>query len=693
MSLVMRFLGALLYNAWLLARGLLALPMRWMRRHHRPRFIRYRLKADPPYLVQRRRRWLRRRASPAEVGSIEQLRAELEQLIADPTVRGVVMILEGLRVSAGKREALSTLFRQMRSAGKLVVGYATHLDNNEYQLLCFADRIVLFPAGRLELTGFMAEATALGGALQQAGIAAHFVRRGQYKTAPELFTQRTVSEVQRQTLERILDERFAALVANIAQGRRLEVEQARAKVDRGPYTARRALNEGLCDALCSEDELGAYLEGVRPNAAGDSKRHLRIGSFPEYIHSRPFAGLPWKRFQETPRVGWIPLHGMIVPGEVSGSPIGVGVVGSKTICKALKAAAADSRCDAIVLEVESPGGSALASELILDEVRRTAAKKPLLAYTDQVAASGGYLSALGAREIWAAPHAIVGSIGVFAGKFDFSGLFGRLGIHRTTFTRGQNAGIFSASRPFTEAEKQALEAEIEETYQDFLQAVARARGKSVEQVHEVGEGRIFSGAQALQVGLIDQVGPFEGACARALELASLPTARYRVRSYAPKVGRFSLLAALREISSTHLFALWEGWLGRVVAFSLLAAAALSTSGGCATGTATPVAEGPASSAETGSAAVLRRFLDAADRGDFEAAYPLLSERWRARYTPERLKQDFALEPRAKDLLARARTALKGSPREVGEVVEYPIGDGSAVRLVREGGAFKIAALE
>src|SRR5262249_32084323 len=157
------------------------------------------------------------------------------------------------------------------------------------------------------------------------------------------------------------------------------------------------------------------------------------------------------------------------------------------------------------LEVESPGGSALASELILDEVRRAAAKKPLLAYTDQVAASGGYLSALGAKEIWAAPPAILGSIGVFAGKVDLSGLFERRGIHRAVLTRGQSAAIFSASRPFTDAEKQALEAEVEETYQDFLQAVARARGRSVQQVHEIGEGRIFSGAQAREVGLVDQV--------------------------------------------------------------------------------------------------------------------------------------------------------------------------------------------
>src|SRR5229473_1039325 len=159
------------------------------RLRRRPQFVRYSLQGDPPYLYQRRRRQLfRRKGSPSDVRSLEELRAQFKQLISDPDVRGVVVVIERLRASAAKREAVADLFRQMRSAGKLVVGYAVHLTNGEYELLCSADRIVLFSSGRLELTGFMAEATALGLALQRAGIAAHFVRRGQYKTAPELFT-------------------------------------------------------------------------------------------------------------------------------------------------------------------------------------------------------------------------------------------------------------------------------------------------------------------------------------------------------------------------------------------------------------------------------------------------------------------------------------------------------------------------
>ncbi len=404
----MRVLLALIYNGLLAVKGLLVLPLRLIRRRRRPQFVRYSLQGDPPYLYQRRRRQLfRRKGSPSEVRSLEELRAQFKQLIVDPGVRGVVVMIEQLRASAAKREAVADLFRQMRSAGKLVVGYAVHVSNGEYELLCSADRIVFFPAGRLELTGFMAEATALGLALRRAGIAADFVRRGQYKTAPELFTLPAVSEVQRETLERVLDDRFAVLVSAIARGRRLPETEARAKVDRGPYTAKRALSEGLCDVLLSEEELPGYLSSLTSTANGPSPREPTIAPFTAYVRSKPFGGLSWKRIKRQPRVAWVPLQGLIVTGEIS-SPLGPGMAGSKTIGKALKAATEDHRCQAIVLDVASPGGSALASELILDQVRRAAQKKAVVVYTDRVAASGGYLAALGAKEIWAAPHAIVG---------------------------------------------------------------------------------------------------------------------------------------------------------------------------------------------------------------------------------------------------------------------------------------------
>src|SRR5258707_999772 len=383
----MRVLLALIYNGLLAVKGLLVLPLRLIRRRRRPKFALYSLQGDPPYLYQRRRRQLfLRKGSPSDVRSLEELRAQFKQLISDPDVRGVVVVIERLRASAAKREAVADLFRQMRSAGKLVVGYAVHLTNGEYELLCSADRIVLFSSGRLELTGFMAEATALGLALQRAGIAAHFVRRGQYKTAPELFTLPAVSEVQRETLERVLDDRFSVLGSAIAPVRQLTEAQVRAKVDRGPYTANRALSKGMGDALLSEEELPDYLRSLRSTPNGSSPREPAIAPFTAYVRSKPFGGLSWKPIKRQPRLAWVPLRGMIVTGEIS-SPLGPGMAGSKTIGKALKAAAEDHRCQAIVLDVASSGASALASELILDQVRRAAQKNAVVVSTDQVVAS------------------------------------------------------------------------------------------------------------------------------------------------------------------------------------------------------------------------------------------------------------------------------------------------------------------
>jgi hypothetical protein len=202
------------------------------------------------------------------------------------------------------------------------------------------------------------------------------------------------------------------------------------------------------------------------------------------------------------------------------------------------------------------------------------------------------------------------------------------------------------------------------------------------------------------MGLVDQTGGFEGACRRALELAGAPVGAYQVVSYAPAVRRFSLLAALREISSGHLFALWdcwlevggESWLGKTL--PLLMVALLGGLGGCAgpERAQTRPTEIGASQVET-SDQVLGRFLDATDKGDFDSAYLLLAGSWRARYTPARLKQDFELEPRSRELVERARSALKRGARVADGVAEYPIGDGKAVRLITENGTFKIASLE
>ncbi len=555
----MRLLVALVFNLVLLLRLAIGLPARLLSARRRPEFIRYVLRGDPPYRRRAAPRWrFFDRRDPCEVRSLEELRRQIEVIARDRRLRGAVFVVDRLEIPPAKIQAIAVLFAQLRQAGKEAVGYAVHASNLEYELLCAAGRIVLSPAGRLELTGFAAEATALAAGLHRFGVAAHFVRRGEYKTAPELFTEGTVTEIHRRTIEQFLDERYEALIEQIAKGRRLDLADARRRVDEGPYSARRALGVGLCDALSSEAGLGELLS-VRREAKDDGSE--RIASFAAYVASTAFPKVSWRPLRRSPRVALVPLAGIIAEGEGGKVPLGPGFAGSESVASALRAAARDRGSAAILLYVSSPGGSSVASELILEEVKRAAKKKPLVAYFDRVAASGGYMAALGAKEIWAAPQAIAGSIGVFGGKFDFSSLFERLGIHRTLITRGENSGLFSPSRPFTDHERQSLEAEVEDAYQSFLELVAQARGKTKQEVHDRAEGRVYSGKAALEAGLIDAVGGFDEACRRALALARASADRFDVALYrtTPR-RRIPLLRLVRQASMVHLFALWFPWL-------------------------------------------------------------------------------------------------------------------------------------
>ncbi|HZH04493.1 MAG TPA: signal peptide peptidase SppA, partial [Myxococcaceae bacterium] len=352
-----------------------------------------------------------------------------------------------------------------------------------------------------------------------------------------------------------LDERYRSLVQSLVQGRHLSEAEAVRAIDDAPLSARRALERRLCDGLVSESDLPRKLGSTPDASEDDSKTDARVVTYAEYLQSLRFPPRRWARFRRLPRLGVVPLSGMIVDGEGGGSPLGPKMTGAEGVKKAIARAARDRRTRALLLYVTSPGGSALGSELLLEEVKRAAKKKPVVAFFDQVAASGGYMAVLGAKEIWATPHAVAGSIGVFAGKFDLSGLLGKFGIHRTVITRGRNAGIYSSAKPFDESERRALEESVEDTYQAFLAHVAAARGMSVEEVHARGEGRVFSGTRALEQRLVDRLGGFEEAGARALELAGASARQFDVITYSPAMPRFAFLRALQSGASAGIYSL------------------------------------------------------------------------------------------------------------------------------------------
>lgn len=500
--LVVNLLGVLwtaLRNlAWLLAR------------RPRPDYVRIVLEGAPPLLV--RRLWTR--TVPGEKPrSREELSRMLDAIQASP-VRGVILRVEGLGLGMAAIGEVRERVARLRAAGKRVVFHADAAGGREYALMCAGDTVWLTPEGRLDLTGVRAELTTLGAALGKVGLSAQVIRRGRYKSAGEMFTNEESSPENKEQIGELLDALYGDLVGAIAAGRAMEEAKVRALVDQGPFSARGAAEAGLVDGLCWEDEVVERL-------AEPGQDKPRVGTFAHLIASRP-APLRWRPLRRPPAIARVPVVGVIKTGKSRGLPAFGAATGAESTVRALDRAARSPRVRAVVLHVDSRGGSALASDLIWRAVRRCAAKKPVVAWLEDVAASGGYYVAAGASKILSAPTCITGSIGVIAGKVELSELLSRVGVRRELMVRGANAGIWSWSRPFSETERAALEREIGDTYDTFLARVAEGRGMPREKAEAAAEGRVFTGTKALGLGLVDALGGFEDAVAGARELARIP---------------------------------------------------------------------------------------------------------------------------------------------------------------------------
>jgi len=517
-----------------------------------------RIRGELPYLAPpKRTAWLLKllgrgpRRDDAEPQSLRELERDLAALARRRAVKAVVLHLEGFTGSGGALSALLAALEPLRKAGKKVFGYTRMASTGEYRLLARLDALYLGPGGRLELAGYAAEVLSLRDAFELFGVRPQFVRRGEFKTAPEMFTDSRISKAQRQTLDAILDERMAALLEAISSGRKLEPGAAQAAVDAGPYSARRAIASKLADAVgdptaieeALKAEHGKKLQVVPYGAVQGSHR----GTRPRF---RPMV---------PPRhLAVVPVRGIINLGEGRGGS-GATVAGSDSVVRALEQAAERGRAKAVLLYIDSRGGSAIASELIHAQVKRVAKEKPVIAYFDSVAASGGYMAAVGANEVWCAPEAIAGSIGVFAGKFDAEGLLAKLRVGVDEIARGAHAGLYSPFRGWTEAEREVLDRDVEETYRDFVRIVAEGRRMSEEAVHAVGEGRVFSGTRALQAKLVDGNCGFGEALRKACVAGKLPDDA-PLSWIDPAPAAPSPLELLRPAARERLWMLDLGWL-------------------------------------------------------------------------------------------------------------------------------------
>lgn len=431
----------------------------------------------------------------------------------DPRVEGVLVHLQRAPGSLAKlEEARAELLRIKENGKKVVVYLDGSASNGTYYLASAADLVVLHPAGELELIGLSAESMYLRGLLDRLGVEPQFAKRSAYKSAPETFTNTEGSSAAREQLNAMLDDLSAVWTEGIGTARSRDAEEVGRLVDGGPYTAEEAKEAGLVDRLAYPDELEGLLEeefGKRP----------RMDE--AYARSRDTRG--WRNPRE---IAVVVVDGAIVRGRSRGPGFFGGgfTSGADTIVDQLDEARERLAVKAVVLRVDSPGGSAFASDEIWRAVRRLEkAGKPVIVSMGSVAASGGYYVSAGGRAIFAQPSTITGSIGVYAGPFlDMSDLFDKVGLNTELYTRGRKAGMYSTSKPLDAVEFDALDHMVGATYAQFKDRVATGRKLSPDDVEAVAQGRVWTGVRAQRQGLVDEFGGFHDALERARHEADIP---------------------------------------------------------------------------------------------------------------------------------------------------------------------------
>ncbi len=468
----------------------------------------------------------------------ENFRTKLERIRKaqnDKNVQALVIHLDGLEIGFAKMEDLRKVIADFRASGKKVFTYMDSGDAKDYLVACEGDRVCMPAPGWLMLVGTRTEIMFYKDLLALLGIQADFLQMGIFKFAAEPFIRNNMSKEAKAQYNLVLDDFFAncyiGSIARSRKGKKNMMPDALVKmIDEGPFTAQKALKMGLIDEIAYFDD---FQESIKKSlGAAEIKLVKDYGSekTKELDLSNPFAILkllsPQKATVGTKpnRIALIYAVGPIVTGKGGSSLLGGSAVGSTSMIEAIREAEKDPKVKAIVLRVDSPGGSALASDLIWNELKRC--KKPVVASMSDVAASGGYYISMGATKVYAQPGTLTGSIGVVGGKLALGGLYDKVGLKTEVLSRGKNAGILSSTKPFTASEKKAMEALMQEVYDQFLDKVQQnraANGKKFDrkQLIDLAEGRIWTGSQALERGLIDALGSLDDAIADAKVLGGL----------------------------------------------------------------------------------------------------------------------------------------------------------------------------
>ncbi|TNF29851.1 MAG: signal peptide peptidase SppA [Deltaproteobacteria bacterium] len=524
---------------------------------------------------------------------IPELLAAIDRAAHDKAVKALVFRIGDVALGLAQIEELAEALTAARALKKRVIVHFESGGNADLLLATAADEVHMTPEGTVFLTGLRAEVSFYKELLQTLGIAADIESQGRYKSAPEPMTRTTMSDAAREELEALLDSIYGSFLGRLAAQRGLTTDQVASLVDVGLFTADQAKKGKLVDQLTYWrdllDTLTTRFGGAPALAYPTPEETPEIGSIFGLLELLTRSDNPAETGR--PRVAVLTAEGPIVGGRGEADFMSdARVVASQDFLDALDDIEKDPTVKAIVVRIDSPGGSALASDVMWRALVRVGKSRPVVASMGDVAASGGYYIASAAKRIYALETTTTGSIGVFGGKLVFGDLLDKLGVHTVVLERGKHAGLFSSLQPFSDSERAVFKANMKHTYDTFVNRVATGRSMSYDAVHRIAQGRVWTGKQARAVGLVDEIGGLEDAVAGAASLARLDPDDVDVvmfprdrsilemisgdskRLYAPRLELQTLLASLpRPVASRvgALATLLDGLLSKEMSLAMM----------------------------------------------------------------------------------------------------------------------------
>ncbi len=487
----------------------------------------------------------------------------LDKAARDESLDAIILHISDPSIGWAKLNELRVGIQKVRAKGRKVYAWMESADTKGYLIAAACDQIVLPESGMLMLPGLRAEVSFYKNLFDKLSIEPQMLRVGEFKSAAEPYSRSEMSPAFREEMEAILDDYYRQIVETISAGRKLTPDQVKAIIDTGLHTAADAKKLGLIDVVGYEDAIESLIKGDDKTAEvkitkGYGKKKIDT-DFSGFTGMAKMMNMmmgvePTTRKSTASKIAVISATGAIMSGASSAdSFFGEQTMGSTTMIKAIRQARDDSTVKAVVLRVDSPGGSALASDLMWHELEALDGKKPFIVSMGDTAASGGYYIAMGADRIFAEPGTLTGSIGVVGGKIAFEKFYEKIGITTSVVMRGKNSGVLSPTTAFTETERTAMQKMLNDIYAQFTTKAATGRKMDVEKLEKMARGRVYTGSQALQLGLVDELGTLGDAIAFAKKSAGIDPDTKLERLDLPKpTSPFESLFGPIDPSSTSL---------------------------------------------------------------------------------------------------------------------------------------------